>query len=146
MKKILFVVTGILLLGTIIPANLDAKPIWLKFKIGFFAKWSITTTGNCEDGWGLCLSFADNPAVPNFIGYDDETDKFYVKVSKTFTEAKVFSQGYYELKEDSPVDPRLIREFRNFNSQGKKVIIKKGTYKIIEEGDYFVMGVDYYLQ
>jgi len=146
MKKILFVVIGILMLGTIIPTNLDAKPIWVKFKIGLFAKWSITTTGDCEDGWGLCLTIQDGPIVPNSLGYDEETNKFYLKISKTFSEAKVFSQGFYEIKEDSPVDPKLIREFRNFNSQGKKVVIKKGTYKIIEEGDYYVMGVDYYLQ
>ncbi len=146
MKKILFAVIGIFMLGVIIPANLDARPIWIKFKIGFFAKWSITTTGECEDGWGLCLTFADGPIVQNFIGYDDATDKFSLKISKTFPEAKVFSQGIYELKEDSPVDPKLIREFQNFTSQGKKVLIKKGTYKIVEEGDYYVMGVDYYLQ
>ncbi len=146
MKKILFAVIGIYILGAIVPANLDAKPIWIKFKIGIFAKWSITTTGNCEDGWGLCLSFADGQPVPNFIGYDDATNKFSLKISKTFSEAKVFGLGFYDLKEDSPVDTKLIREFQNFNSQGKNVVIKKGTYKITEEGDYYVMGVDYYLQ
>ena len=146
MKKILFAVIGIFMLGAIIPANLDAKPFWIKFKIGLFAKWSITTTGNCEDGWGLCLTFADGPTVLNFFGYDDATDKFYLKISKTFSEAKAFGLGFYDLKEDSPVDPKLIREFQNFNSQGKNVVIKKGTYKITEEGDYYVMGVYYYLK
>jgi hypothetical protein len=146
MKKVLFAFIGILLLSSIIPSNVDAKPFWIKFKIGIFAKWSISLTGNCEDGWGLCLAFADGPSVPNIIGYDDETDKFYIKISKAYSEAKVFSQGFYDLKDDSPVDPKLINEFRNFNSKGNKVVIKQGKYKIIEEGDFYVMGVDYYLQ
>jgi hypothetical protein len=146
MKKIVFAVIGILMFSSMIPVNLDAKPIWIKFKIGLFAKWSITTSGNCEDGWGLCISFGDGLLAPNYFGYDDETDKFYVKILKSSTDAKVLNQGFYELKEDSPVDPRVIREFRNFPSQGKNVVLKKGTYKILQEGEYYVMAVDYYLQ
>lgn len=146
MKKIIFAITGILMLCALIPDNLDAKPIWIKFKIGLFAKWSITTGGNCENGWGLCISFGDNMSAQNYFGYDDETDKFYVKMMKSSPETRPLSQGSYELREDSPIDPRVIKEFRNFNSQGKKVVLKKGTYKILEEGEYYVMAVDYYLQ
>jgi hypothetical protein len=146
MKKFLFILFGIIMLGILAPTNSEAKPFWLKFKLGLFAKWSISFTGNCQDGWGICLAFGDNLSTDTYLGYDDATNKFSIKVSKTFSQAKEFSRGIYEIKENSPVDPRLISNLMNFNSKGKKVIIKKGIYKIYDEGDYYVFTVDYLLE
>jgi hypothetical protein len=133
------------LIAVIVPESANAKPIWLKFKLGLLAKWKISLNGDCESAWGICVAFGDNMS-PNFFGYDNETDQFYIKVSKKCPEAKSFSGGTYELKEDSPVDPRLISGFPNFLPKGKTVILRKGTYKIAEEADFYVMGVKYYVQ
>jgi hypothetical protein len=145
MKK-LIILFGFFVLVLSMPTTVDAKPIWIKFKLGLFAKWGISLTGDCKDGWGLCLAFTDNPVTNTFLGYDEETDKFSIKISKMFSQAKEFSLGKYEIKENSPIDPKLISRFSNYKSPGKKVIIKKGIYQIYEEGDYYIMGVDYFLE
>jgi hypothetical protein len=146
MKKVLFAVIGILILGAIMPVNLDAKPIYLKVKLGIFAKWSVSFSGHCEDGGGLCIAFGGTDGPQNFFGYDDESNKCILKISKEFSDARVFSNGTYTLNEDSPIDPKITNQFGNFNSQGKKVGIKKGTYKVSDERDYYIIAFEYYLQ
>jgi hypothetical protein len=149
MKKIVAVVIALLLTGIFVPAKVDAKPLWVKLKIGIFAKWSITFTGNCDDGKGLCLTFGGNAApgsTPNFFGYDDEMDKFYIKVFKQWGSAKPFSNSTFEVQEDSQVDPKLIENMSNFKFNTKKVIIKSGIYPVSDEQEFYIMPVDYYLE
>jgi len=149
MKKFLLLVIALFLAGIFTPAKVDAKPLWLKFKLGIFAKWSITTNGECEDGWGLCLAFLPNnspPANPDFLGYDDETDKFYIKVSKQGASANSFNKSPFEIKEDSPVDPKLIDNLTNFKFKNKKVTIKGGKYPVSDDGTYYIVSPDYYIE
>ena len=133
MKKITTLLIAIVLVGIFAPIKVDAKPFWIKFKLGIFAKWSISLTGECEDGWGLCLAyFGTNSSTgnPNLLGYDDETDKFSIKVSKQWTSATSFSKGFFEIKEDSQIDPKLIENLSNFKFKNKKVFLKKGNYTV----------------
>ena len=148
MKKILFFLIALMVVGIFNPADLNAKPIWIKFKIGLFAKWSITFNGNCEDGKGLCIAFGDNlnpNSNLNFFGYDDSVDKFYFKISKQWSSANSFSSGSFEIGEDSPVDPKLIESISTFGNNYKNVFIKKGVYKVNDEGDYYLLALEHYL-
>ena len=146
MKKILFLFISLLVLTILNPLDTNAKPIWIKFKIGLFAKWSINFNGDCEDGKGLCLAFGDNlnnDSYPNFFGYDDETNKFYIKISKQWTSAKSFAAGTFDIGEDSPVDPKLIENISSFKNKGKTVFITKGVYQVMEEGEYYLLALNY---
>ncbi len=149
MKKVAFLFIAIIIAGLFTPNSAEAKPFWIKFKLGIMAKWSITFNGDCEDGRGLCLAFGGTAAPstdPNFFGYDEETDKFYIRVFKQWTSAKPFSRREYILEENSPVDPKLVAEFPNFKDKTRQVIIKAGTYPIKDEGEYYIMLVDYFIQ
>jgi len=45
------------------------------------------------------------------------------------------------------VDPDLVQQFTNYQKPlTQTVVIKAGTYPITETGDYFVVGLNYYLQ
>lgn len=145
MKKIYSFLLVALVALLIIPLNSEARPFWIKFKIGIFAKWSITIGGDCEPSWGICLALGDNMG-PNFFGYDAETDQFSIKIPKTSPEAKYFSQAVYELKEDSPVDPKLTEKFTDFNSKGKILVMKKGTYKVADTGAEYIVSFAYAMQ
>lgn len=145
MKKIYSFLLVALVALLIVPLNSEARPFWIKFKIGIFAKWSITLGNDCESSWGLCLALGDNMG-PNFFGYDAETDQFAVKVLKTSPESKYFSQAVYELKEDSPVDPKLVARFSDFNAKGQTLIMKKGSYKVTDTGDGYVVSFAYMLK
>jgi hypothetical protein len=150
MKKIIYFFTALMIVTFFCSSDLNAKPIFIKLRLGIFAKWSITFNGDCEDGKGLCLAFGGkttNPEIgPNFFGYDEETNKFYLKISKQWENAKLFSEGTFDIVEDSPVDPKLIENFSNFRIKGKSVFIKKGIYKISDQGDCYLLAADYYLQ
>lgn len=149
MKKIVYFLIALMIVTFFAPSDLNAKPIWLKFKIGLFAKWSVTTTGECENGWGICIALGDNlnsSTNQNFFGYDDATNKFSIKISKQWTSAKSFSSGTFEIGEDSQADPKLIENIPNFIYKGKNVFIKKGIYKVVDEGDYYLLTPDCYVQ
>lgn len=145
MKKIYSFLLVALVALLIFPMNSEARPIWIKFKLGIFAKWGITLGGGCEPSWGICIAFGDN-TEPNFFGYDKETDKFSIKVPKSAPEAKHFSQAVYELKEDSPVDPKLLAKVPDFNSGGKLLIMKGGKYPVTDTGDAYVITFAYILK
>ena len=132
-------------IGTLISNDAQARVIYLKVRIGFLAKWSITL-GDCKDGWGICLSFNLDNSGQNQVGYDNETNLFYLKVLKSSPGAKYMNQGYLEIKEDSQVDQKLLAEFPNFNRDNKSVFIKAGNYPIFEEGNYYVTAIYYYKQ
>ncbi len=145
MKKITSILLATIMILLLASSHASSKPIWLKFKIGIFAKWSITFNGTCDDGWGLCLAFSPDPnPEPNYIGYDKDFDKFYLRISENYSHAKYFSNDSYELKEDSPIDPKLIAGMTNFTLKGQYVVIKKGNYKVLKEGGYYIIGFDYY--
>jgi hypothetical protein len=149
MRKISYLTIVFMIVIFSAPVNSNAKPIWLKFKLGLFAKWSVTINGECEDGWGICLALGDNLTQgqnQNFFGYDDTTDKISVKISKQWSSAKSFSSGTFEIGADSQTDPKLIENIPNFKNKGKSVFIKKGIYKVIDEGDYYLFIPDYYVQ
>ena len=149
MKKIVYFLIALMVVTFSAPSDLNAKPIWLKIKLGFFAKWSITFNGNCEDGMGVCVAFGDNlntSSNQNFFGYDDATNKFSIKISKQWASAKSLSSGTFEIGEDSQADPKLIENIPNFINKGKNVFIKKGIYKVTDEGDYYLLTPEYYVQ
>jgi hypothetical protein len=145
MKKLLIVIgTILLILALNLQSHAIEKPIYVNIKIGFFAKWSVTI-GDCKTGWGICISL--NPVQgQNYIGYDEETDKFYIKVGRTDPASKDFNRGAFELKEDSPIDPKVLTSFANSKWQGKVVTLKKGIYQVSENDGYYEVNINYYLQ
>lgn len=54
--------------------------------------------------------------------------------------------GVLEIIEDSPVDPALIKQFPYFSKANKLVIIQKGKYKVQDDGDFYLIPIEYYLQ
>ncbi len=138
MKKIYTLLMVTLVAFMITPLTSEAKPFWIHFKIGILAKWNITLGSECESSWGLCLALGDNMG-PNYFGYDVDVDQFAIKIPKTSPEAKYFSQPTYELKEDSPVDPKLVGKFTGFNAGGKTLTIKKGNYKVTDTGEEYII-------
>ncbi len=147
MKKITLFFLLLIMGVTFIPADGYSKPFWVRFKIGIFAKWSITNTGSCDDGWGICLTTnTEGNQGLTFFGYDKETDKFYIKISEKDQSSKHFGSGSFDLKEDSPVDPKLVAGFPNFQTGGKLVVLKKGTYKVRKDGTDLITAFDYYLK
>jgi hypothetical protein len=144
MKKIMtLVITSVIL--TLLAVQVNAKPIYIGVKIGVFAKWQIRVH-DCDDGKGLCLSFKrDNPV--NFCGYDDADDRIYLKIDKKSPEAKYFTGKALIIEEDSPVDPELVKQFSNYQKPIEQtVVIKAGTYPILDSGDSYIIGLLYYLQ
>jgi hypothetical protein len=149
MKKIIYLLIAFMVVSFFSPSSLNAKPFFIKFKLGFFAKWSITFNGDCEDGKGICLALGNNSnpnGDPSYLGYDDETNDFQIKMSKQSLNAKYLQDGTLSIGEDSPVDPKLIENFPNFRNNGKNVIIKKGTYKVVDNGEFYLLNLDYYIQ
>jgi hypothetical protein len=145
MKKITSLFLVIIMIILLAPSQASSRPFWIKFKIGILAKWSITFDGGCDPGWGLCLALGPDPnPEPNFVGYDNDVDKFYIRISQNYPQAKDFSNDYYELKEDSPIDPKLISGMTNFKLKGQYVVLKKGNYKVQKDGGYYLIGFDYY--
>jgi len=141
MKKVLvFSIVGILLFFGII-AQSQARPLYISIRIGFFAKWSIAI-GDCKPGWGICISIPNGP-VQNYLGYDSETGKLYLKILKSDPIAKNITQGILEVKEDSPINPKVIQNMTNFKNKYKTLEIKKGIYKVFEEDDYFITEINY---
>ncbi len=145
MKKIYSFLLVALVALLIVPMNSEAKPFWIKFKLGILAKWTITLGNDCESSWGLCIALGDNMG-PNFFGYDAETNQFAIKVPKTSPEAKYFSQAVYELKEDSPVDPKLVAKCPGFDAKGKMLIMKQGSYRVTDTGQDYIVVFDYMLK
>jgi hypothetical protein len=147
MKKITLFFFLLILGVTFLPADGYSKPFWVRFKIGIFAKWSITTTGSCGDGWGICLTTnTEGNQAQTFLGYDKETDKFYIRISEKDQSSKHFNGNTFDLKADSPVDPKLIAGFPNFQAGDKIVVLKKGIYKVLKDGPDLITAFDYYLQ
>ena len=145
MKKITTILLAAILIVLLAPSHASSKPIWIKVKVGIFAKWSITTNGDCDSGWGVCLALNPDPnPEPNFIGFDKDIDKFYLKIAENYSQANYFSNDLYELKEDSPIDPRLIGKMTNFNLKGQYVVIKKGNYKVLRDNGFYIIEFDYY--
>ncbi len=101
--------------------------------------------GECAPGWGICISLDDGPGQ-NYIGYDSEVNKLSLRIIKTSPDVKNLSSGSLEIKEDSPVDPRVIRQFPSFSRFDKIIIIKKGNYKITDDGEYYQISLEYYIQ
>lgn len=145
MKKIYSFLLVALVALLIFPMNSEARPFWIKFKLGFFAKWSVTLNGRCDPGWGICIALGDNIG-PCFFGYDKDTDQFSIKVPKSAPEAKNLSQAVYTLKEDSPVDPKLVAQFPDFDAGGKLLIMKAGKYPVTDTGDAFIVTFEYMLK
>jgi len=127
----------------------QARPFYIGgIKIAVRAKWSITF-GDCQDGHGICIAIfvGEGSAAPDlFIGYDRDTDKINVKVGKRERLSGSFSNGTFELPEDSPVDPAVIKKLPNFPRIDRTVMIRRGSYKVTGEGDYYIVSFDYFLQ
>ncbi len=150
MKKIFRLATAFMVMMLVSTAIVSsARPIYIGgIKIAIRAKWSITFK-DCQDGKGICISIfiGEGPSAPDvFIGYDKETDKICLKIGKREKESAYFSGGTYEVQEDSPIDRGVIGKMTGFPNFNKTVVIKKGIYKVIDEGDYYVVALDYYLQ
>ena len=127
----------------------QARPMYIGgIKLAIRAKWAITL-GDCKDGHGICLSIfiGEGSTAPDiFVGYDRDTDKIYLKIGKKEKESAYFSGGTYEVQEDSPVDPGVIRKMSNFPRYDRTVVIRKGIYKVADDGNYYIVAFDYYLQ
>jgi hypothetical protein len=142
-SKLIQIIAGALLFFGMI-AQTQARPFYIGIKIGIFAKWSIVL-GDCKSGWGICISIPTGP-VQNSLGFDSDTEKLYIKISKTDLAAKNVTQGIFEVKEDSPVDPMVIQKMTNVKVKDKTLVIRKGSYKATDEGDSYIIGLDYYWQ
>jgi hypothetical protein len=145
MKKIITLSLAVIIFSIIAPIQGNSKPIFLKFKLGIFAKWSINFTGTCDDGWGLCLTTnTESGSGTTYIGFDKETDRFYLKISDKYPDIGHFSNESYELKEDSQIDPKLLALIKEFQPKGKFVFLKKGRYKVVREESFLIIGFNYY--
>lgn len=125
-----------------------SRPFYIGLRIGFFAKWEITI-GECSDGNGACLSFG-NPTNPDnaAIGFDETIPNvLFIKVESTSEVSKPFASGKFELNEDSPVSPEIIKSLTKMRIPNNKyVILKSGIYPVIKEGNYFVVKVPFYIK
>jgi hypothetical protein len=144
MKKHLIQILAMALLLFGMIAQTQARPFYIGIRIGLFAKWSIAL-GDCKSGWGICISIPLGPAQ-NSLGFDSDTEKLYIKILKTDPAAKNVTQGMFEIREDSPVDPNVIQKMTNIKVKDKTLIIRKGTYKATAEGDSYIIDLDYYWQ
>ncbi len=147
MKKMIsiLIVTFAMLVTFLIPAEADARPFYIKVRIGFLAKWSVVL-GECKPGWGICLSLNFDHTTLNQLSYDNETEKLTVMIHVNDPLAKNLQSGYLEIKEDSPVDPQLISQIQNFRQKDKTVVIKAGKYRVLREGDYLTTALEYYVK
>lgn len=142
MKKITIAIL-ILIIG--FASIAEAKPFYIHLRIGFKAKLNITL-GECEDGNAVCLSLSQNNDHGTFLGYDAETDKFSVKILKSDPAVKNGFVNPLIIKEDSPVDPKLIQQFTNFKNNQRIVYIKAGEYKVYEEGECLIAELFYFVK
>lgn len=144
MKKLLF-----LLIATLLFSSYSfAKPFYIGIRIGFFAKTQVVT-GDCIDGLGVCISFGNSTTPDNAqLGYDAVTaDLFYLRIPVKSSQLKFNPGEDFELKEDSPIDPRLIKKLESFKNPSNKVVyLKKGTYPLRIEGDNYIIAIKYSLQ
>ena len=150
MKKIVMLASTLLVfLFVSFTLESNAKPIYIGgIRIAIRAKWSITL-GDCQDGRGICISIVigEGSSAPDvFVGYDKETDKIYVKIGKREEESVYFNKGTFEVPEDSPIDTKVIGKMANFPKFNRTVVIKKGIYKVTDDGNYYTVALDYYLQ
>jgi hypothetical protein len=146
MKKLIAMISMLLLLGVMVNTA-NAKPILIGGIKIYWAKWSVTF-GDCMDGKGLCFDIVigSSPSSQNFFGYDPETEKVILKVNKNEPEARRLNSPTYTLEEDSPVNPRITGKLTEIKANGKLVVLKKGTYKILDDGAFYTLNIDYYLQ
>ncbi|MBE0646348.1 MAG: hypothetical protein IH596_01040 [Bacteroidales bacterium] len=146
MKKIMIsIVMGLIMIASSIQSASAKDVFYVGLKIGIFAKFQIIF-GNkeCKEGKAICLRlFTDSPQ--NFMGYDADTEKFFLKISKNDPVARNFSLGTFEVLEDSWVDPDLVSALTK-RYDGMKVFIKQGVYKVVDAGEHYIVGVDYYAQ
>jgi hypothetical protein len=146
MKRNMILAGLMIFLVSLMPAETNAKPVYIKIRIGFFAKWSIAL-GDCKPGWGICISIPMAPTgSQNSFGYDEVTKKCILKVAKTDPAVTGLAQGSFELKEDSPVDPRVISQLSDFPDKNKTITLRKGSYRVMEDGDYYLVAFDYVMQ
>ncbi|NVO18511.1 MAG: hypothetical protein HXX13_02360 [Bacteroidetes bacterium] len=127
--------------------NAFSRPIYINFHLGFLAKFEVVS-GECHDGWGICLSYAQGNLNDNAsLGYDTESGTtLFLKIPKSNSDPKCFSEGKFEVKEDSPIDPLLISKFSQFRNPNKKIVtIKKGLYPVKTEGENYLIALNYYL-
>ena len=123
-----------------------SKPILVGGIKIFWAKWSVTFN-ECQDGNGLCFLIIVGGISPdNCIGYDPETDKIVIMISKKESEASHIIQSNLTIGDDSPIDPKIIEKIKEFKTNEKPVILKKGIFKAIEDSKYYVFNIPYYLQ
>ena len=120
-----------------------SKPILIGGVRFYIAKWAITL-GECQDGIGICAVV--NFGSDNYIGYDNETDQGIIKISKKDQFAGQISHSELNIREDSPIDPKIIEKINEFKTNGKIVILKKGTYRAVEDANFYTFTVGYYLQ
>ena len=145
MKKLITIISTVLLL-VLMANNVNARPIYIGGIKIYWARWSVTT-GNCQDGKGLCFRIETGTNGPqNFFGYDPETGKASIRIGKKDPEAHHFSQAEFLLEDDSPVDPKITGRLSELRTNGKIVVLKKGDYKVSDDGDYYTVSIDYYLQ
>jgi hypothetical protein len=146
MKKIMItLVLGIIFLANGLQDAMGGDTWYVGLRVGIRAKFQIIL-GNkdCKDGNSFCfVLWTDSPQ--NFFGYEADTDKFYIKISKRSPEAIHFSNETVEVPEDSWVDPDLISALTK-KYTGMKVFVKQGVYKVMDSGDFYLVGVDYYAQ
>lgn len=124
--------------------NATPRPFYWKIRVGFLAKWQVTF-GECDPSWGICLSLADGDSQ-DYLGFDNDTDEFILKFNKTSNGADNLATGTFELKEDSPVDPRVTKQFPNVIAKDKIYVLKKGSYKVVSDGGYYFVRFKYYIQ
>ncbi|MFH1297202.1 MAG: hypothetical protein ABIJ04_08025 [Bacteroidota bacterium] len=146
MKKIVIsIAMGFIIMASSIHSASAQDVIYVGMQIGFFAKFQIILgQKDCKAGKAICIRLFTDSAQ-NFMGYSADSEKFYIKISKDAPAARDFSQGTFEVPEDSWVDPALISALTK-RYDGMKVFIKQGVYKVLDVGEYYTVGVDYYAQ
>ncbi len=146
MKKIVIsIAMGLIFMASSIQSASAQDVFYIGIQIGFFAKFQIILgQKECKPGRAICIQlFTESSQY--LMGYAADSEKFYIKISKDAPTASYFSQGTFEVLEDSWVDPDLIRELTK-RYEGMNVFIKQGVYKVLDVGEYYLVGVDYYAQ
>jgi hypothetical protein len=145
MKKIILTssLMALLFLSSLVA---NAKPILIAGIQIYWAKWSITL-GDCQDGKGLCVKVLTTGIKPdNFLGYDPETDKIILRISKKEQEAGHIIQSNLTIEEDSPIDPNIAGKLIGLKTGGKLVVLKRGIYMGADDGQYYTFSIPYYLK
>ena len=147
MKKLAFSIV-LFCVFSLIALSSYSRPIYVGFRLGFFAKWEITFD-ECSDGNGVCLAVG-NPTNPDnaAIGFDEAVPNvLFIRVESTSEVSKPFASGKFELKEDSPVSPELIKGLVKMRvPSNKHVVLKSGIYPVTKEGNYFIVKVPYHIK